>query len=58
LIKKTNKIFNIFFSPSGYTCDTKAGRCNKGETVIPFYKKTAAKSTKCANDLPNCQNGI
>jgi hypothetical protein len=32
-----------FFSPNGYTCDTKAGRCNKGELSIPFYIKTESK---------------
>jgi hypothetical protein len=30
-------------SPNGYTCDTKAGRCNKGELSIPFYIKTESK---------------
>ena len=28
--------------PSGYTCDVKDGRCNKGDVSLPFYKKIAA----------------
>ena len=35
---------DLKFSPNGYTCDTKAGRCNKGEISIPFFEKTQSKS--------------
>ena len=45
---------NIFLnlSPNGYTCDTKAGRCNKGELSIPFYLKTESKPMLNENE-PN-----
>jgi hypothetical protein len=28
--------------PNGYTCDTKDGRCLKGEISVPFFPKTKA----------------
>ena len=28
--------------PNGYTCDTKDGRCNKGDVSLPFFTKIAA----------------
>jgi hypothetical protein len=32
--------------PSGYTCDVKDGRCNKGDVSLPFYQKISAKLVK------------
>jgi hypothetical protein len=50
-------LLNFFLSPNGYTCDVKAGRCNKGEVSIPFYLKTEAKTIeKSIEDVP-CPGG-
>ncbi len=44
--------------PSGYKCDTKDGRCLRGNEAIPFYKKTAAnkevKSVICPDQSSQC----
>jgi len=45
-----------FFSPTGYTCDTKAGRCNKGELSVPFYLKSESKPIENVKDVP-CPGG-
>ncbi len=49
--------------PNGYTCDTKDGRCNKGDISIPFYKKVAATKrvekspqTLCPGGLVDCND--
>ena len=52
--------------PSGYTCDVKDGRCNKGDVSLPFYKKIAATpkinkenvGTECPGGGAECPTGI
>jgi hypothetical protein len=39
--------------PSGYTCDVKDGRCNKGKESIPFMEKTEAISLKKKEKQPS-----
>ena len=45
----------------GYTCDTKDGRCNKGEISIPFYQKISAlkkvelKTVTCPDGSSECK---
>ncbi|GFS07040.1 granulins-like [Elysia marginata] len=34
--------------PEGYTCDVSAGRCNKGEHVLTFFKKQPSKPVTAA----------
>ena len=34
------------FSPNGYKCDTKDGRCIKGDVSLPFYQKIKAIAKK------------
>jgi hypothetical protein len=48
--------------PSGYTCDVKDGRCNKGTESIPFLVKTDAipieiKSVPCPGGSSACPDG-
>ena len=43
--------------PSGYTCDVKDGRCNKGDVSMPFYKKIAALPTKQSKVGAECPGG-
>ena len=51
--------------PSGYTCDVKDGRCNKGDVSLPFYKKIAATpkinkenvGTECPGGGAECPTG-
>ena len=57
--------------PEGYTCDVQKGRCNKGDTSFPFFKKgsslpvpqeTQAKSLEigsvvCPDGCSFCPNG-
>ena len=51
----------LILSPSGYTCDVKDGRCNKGEASIPFYKKIVAKKVTeniaCPGGGSECPTG-
>jgi hypothetical protein len=57
ILSEKRSIFNFYLnSPNGYTCDTKAGRCNKGELSIPFYIKTESKPIEDVKDVP-CPGG-
>ena len=35
-------LIQLKFSPNGYKCDTKDGRCIKGDVSLPFYQKIKA----------------
>ncbi|XP_048579549.1 progranulin-like isoform X2 [Nematostella vectensis] len=46
--------------PNGYTCDTSSGRCSKGDSVLPLFKKTPAKQLKnvvCPDGASECPDG-
>ena len=50
------------FSPNGYKCDTKDGRCLKGDVSLPFYQKIKAIAKKletvpCADGKSECPDG-
>ena len=49
-------------SPNGYKCDTKDGRCLKGDVSLPFYHKIKAivkkvESVECPDGESECPDG-
>ena len=46
---------NIVYNPSGYTCDTKHGKCNKGVDVMSMLSKIPALPSMLSDDQGQVQ---
>ena len=48
---------HIHCCPEGYTCDSKDGRCNKGDVSLPFYNKIKSIPSKSLDHII-CPDGL